>query len=68
MKRYDDWVNIAPDKELNDEAEYQRPELSNRYTAPTNETEEKIVEIWEKILGYKGIGIEDNFLSLAAIH
>ena len=64
MKRYDDWVNIAADKELNDEVEYKRPELSNRYTAPTNETEEKIVEIWEKILGYKGIGIEDNFFEL----
>lgn len=63
-KRYEDWVNIAANEEMNDETEYKRPELSNEYAAPTNETEEKIVEIWEKILGYKGIGIEDNFFEL----
>lgn len=63
-KRYDDWVNIFNHSELNGEVEYMRPELSNEYIAPTNEIEEKMVEIWEKILGYRGIGIEDNFFEL----
>ncbi|HTI07452.1 MAG TPA: amino acid adenylation domain-containing protein [Puia sp.] len=31
------------------------------YVAPRYETEEKLVSVWEEILGRKGIGIEDNF-------
>ncbi|WP_298427800.1 non-ribosomal peptide synthetase [uncultured Kordia sp.] len=34
------------------------------YTAPTNEVEEKLVEIWENILGIEKIGIQDNFFEL----
>ncbi|MBL7727243.1 MAG: amino acid adenylation domain-containing protein, partial [Dinghuibacter sp.] len=34
---------------------------SSSYTAPENETQAELAEIWETILGLKGIGIHDNF-------
>jgi len=34
------------------------------YVAPSNETEEKLVEIWHEILGRDKIGIKDNFFDL----
>ncbi|OYD96055.1 polyketide synthase [Nostoc sp. 'Peltigera membranacea cyanobiont' 213] len=43
---------------------YPRPELSNNYIAPRNETEQKIVDIWQQSLGIEQIGIHDNFFEL----
>ncbi|BBB93454.1 MAG TPA: non-ribosomal peptide synthetase [Methylomusa anaerophila] len=34
------------------------------YEAPRNETEKILVEIWQEVLGTKGIGINDNFFAL----
>ncbi|WP_264530518.1 non-ribosomal peptide synthetase [Flavobacterium sp. N502540] len=34
------------------------------YVAPRNETEEKLVLIWEEILGRERIGVKDNFFDL----
>ena len=34
---------------------------ATEYVAPRYEMEEKMVSVWEEILGRKGIGIEDNF-------
>ncbi len=34
------------------------------YEAPTNETEERLVEIWKVVLGIESVGINDNFLDL----
>jgi len=34
------------------------------YVAPNNETEEKLVQIWEEILQKEKIGINDNFFEL----
>ncbi|WP_205410234.1 non-ribosomal peptide synthetase [Aquimarina longa] len=40
-------------------------ELSTReYVAPRNETEEKLVAIWQELLGVERVGIEDNFFEL----
>ncbi|MBL6449165.1 amino acid adenylation domain-containing protein [Fulvivirga sp. 29W222] len=45
-------------------------ELSNQYgaeseyVAPESETQKKLVDIWEEVLGRKEIGIEDNFFEL----
>lgn len=64
QKRYDDWVNVSTKIEPENEVGFNRPDLPNEYVAPSNELEEKIVEIWEQILGYKGIGVEDNFFEL----
>jgi amino acid adenylation domain-containing protein len=43
------------------------PELTDRaaeYIAPRNETEEKLAEIWQELLGLERIGINDNFFEL----
>jgi amino acid adenylation domain-containing protein len=41
-----------------------RPELGHTYTAPRNETELKIVDIWQQFLGIEQVGIHDNFFEL----
>ncbi|MFC4547674.1 condensation domain-containing protein, partial [Paenactinomyces guangxiensis] len=35
-----------------------------RYMAPTNQTEEILVRIWEDVLGVERVGIHDNFFEL----
>jgi len=49
----------APDRES-----HARPELGNAYAAPGTETEERIVGIWQEILGVEPVGIHDNFFEL----
>ncbi|MCC5623715.1 type I polyketide synthase [Nostoc sp. CHAB 5715] len=43
---------------------HSRPELSNAYGAPRNETEQIIADIWQKLLGIELVGIYDNFFEL----
>jgi amino acid adenylation domain-containing protein len=43
---------------------YPRPELNNPYVAPRNETEQKIVNIWQEYLGIEPVGIYDDFFEL----
>ncbi len=43
---------------------YRRPQVGNTYTAPTNEIEITLVDIWQQILGVEPIGIHDNFFEL----
>ncbi len=38
--------------------------MEDEYEAPRNKIEEKIVEIWEEILGIEGIGINHNYFDL----
>ena len=38
--------------------------LSNEYVAPGNDTEKKLAEIWQQLLGTERIGIHDNFFEL----
>ncbi|WP_136669411.1 non-ribosomal peptide synthetase, partial [Flavobacterium sp. H122] len=38
--------------------------IRKMYVGPTNETERKVVEIWQEILGIDKIGIEDDFFEL----
>ncbi len=42
----------------------ERPELSIPYTPPSDETEQILVNIWQKFLGINRIGIDDNFFDL----
>ncbi len=43
---------------------YPRPELSNDYVAPRNQNEQKLVDIWQEVIGIERIGIYDNFFEL----
>ena len=43
---------------------YSRPDVGIEYIAPTNEIEQKVVSIWETLLGTSPVGINDNFLRL----
>ncbi len=43
---------------------HERPELSNDYVEPKNDTERKLVAIWQELLGVSQIGIRDNFFEL----
>jgi acyl carrier protein len=43
---------------------YQRPQLKNAYVAPTNESESKIADIYQELLGIDQVGIHDNFFEL----
>ncbi|MCP4150089.1 MAG: amino acid adenylation domain-containing protein, partial [bacterium] len=38
--------------------------ISEEYQAPTHETEKKLVQIWQEILGIKKIGVTDNFFEI----
>ena len=41
-----------------------RPELITDYVKPENLAEEKLVEIWQEVLGFDEIGVSDNFFEL----
>jgi len=43
---------------------HERPGLSTDYIPPSNELEQFIIDIWEKNLGYKKIGIMDDWFDL----
>ena len=41
-----------------------RPDLQNPYVPLTSELEQTIANIWQEILGIKGVGLHDNFFEL----
>jgi acyl carrier protein len=42
----------------------QRPDLSEEYTAPANELEQSLAQMWEAFFGMEKIGVNDNFFEL----
>jgi len=63
-----DRMPLTPNGKLNrtalpDPGEKEMPEES-RYTAPGNDTESTLADIWAKILRVNRVGIHDNFLDL----
>ncbi|BEL08268.1 hypothetical protein Q0Z83_064590 [Actinoplanes sichuanensis] len=46
----------APDDE--------RPELSTAYTAPSNDLERSLAEVWAQVLRVQRVGVHDNFFEL----
>jgi acyl transferase domain-containing protein/SAM-dependent methyltransferase len=43
---------------------HSRPNLKNAYAPPTNELEQKLVEVYQELLGIEQIGIHDSFFAL----
>ncbi|MFN6570005.1 beta-ketoacyl synthase N-terminal-like domain-containing protein [Dendronalium sp. ChiSLP03b] len=43
---------------------YPRPNLATPYIAPSNELEQEIANVWQKVFGFEKIGIDDNFFDL----
>ncbi|QRN95171.1 non-ribosomal peptide synthase/polyketide synthase [Archangium violaceum] len=41
-----------------------RPELERQYVAPRNDTEQRLAEVWAKVLGLDRVGVHDNFFAL----
>jgi 3-oxoacyl-(acyl-carrier-protein) synthase/acyl carrier protein len=58
-EKQDTYKAASPTKKL-----YPRPELSTDYTAPVNETEEKLAGIWQNFFGFDQIGSQDDFFEL----
>ncbi len=46
------------------EPDNSRAQAEEKYVAPGNNIETQLVEIWEKVLGVKSIGIKDDFFEL----
>ena len=44
--------------------EQQRPELADRYVAPTTAAEKELAAIWSKVLRVEQVGVNDNFFEL----
>lgn len=44
--------------------DFSRPELDTEYVNPSNEKEERIITLFEKVLHVKGVGLHDNFFDL----
>ncbi len=45
-------------------AGFSRPNLPTAYVAPRSDLEKHLAQLWEELLGVKGVGIEDNFFEL----
>ncbi len=43
---------------------HERPDISTSYTEPANETEQKMANIWQELLGIEQIGVNDDFFEL----
>jgi acyl transferase domain-containing protein len=41
-----------------------RPELTTAYAAPRDEVEQTIAEVWQELLGFERVGVNDNFFDL----
>jgi FkbH-like protein len=66
-------TGIERDKDTNDtdldfvpntDLFFDRPELSNEYAVPENETQRQMITIWQELLGILNIGILDDFFDL----
>jgi acyl transferase domain-containing protein/SAM-dependent methyltransferase len=54
--------NTVPN--VNTSTTHSRPKLKNAYAPPTNDLEQKLVEVYQEFLGIEQIGIDDSFFAL----
>ncbi|MGH3379748.1 MAG: amino acid adenylation domain-containing protein, partial [Actinoallomurus sp.] len=47
-----------------DVARAARPSIAARYVEPRDETERRLAEIWERLLGLEPVGVDDDFIEL----
>ena len=80
--RIDQWVNLKEPAQADTakpggngkvEARHSRPDLNVPFQEPGSQTERRVAEIWEEMLGVSPIGVNDPFFelgghSLLAIH
>jgi amino acid adenylation domain-containing protein len=57
-------ANGKVDRKLFPPPDQNRPELEPSYAAPRTSIEERLAEIWSKLLGLNQVGIRDNFFDL----
>ena len=55
---------IAVQVKTKQEHQHVRPQLKTAYKSSENELEERLVHIWEDLLGISGLGVEDDFFEL----
>ncbi len=69
-ERIEKWIKLESvrygreSKTANPSGFHPKPDLSNTYVAPRNPCEKAIVDIWQNLLGYDEIGVQDDFLKL----
>ncbi|HSD46627.1 MAG TPA: KR domain-containing protein, partial [Pyrinomonadaceae bacterium] len=49
---------------VTDVVRHERPPLPNPYVEPETEMEHRITAVWQQVLGFEQIGVEDNFFDL----
>jgi amino acid adenylation domain-containing protein/non-ribosomal peptide synthase protein (TIGR01720 family) len=63
-----DSLPLLPNGKVNQKAlpapDSSRPELECEFTAPRNEIERKLADIWAEVLGLERVGAHDNFFDL----
>ncbi|PCK22815.1 polyketide synthase [Bacillus pumilus] len=69
-ERIEQWLSLeskaAESEDSYEVSKHERPELSNPYVAPRNETEKAICQVWQDFMGMEQVGIHDNFFDLGA--
>jgi acyl transferase domain-containing protein/acyl carrier protein len=56
--------NVILDRNSEGRPMHKRPEISSSYTAPRDDFEQKIADVWQELLGIQQIGIHDDFFEL----
>jgi acyl carrier protein/NADP-dependent 3-hydroxy acid dehydrogenase YdfG len=69
QQRINQWVKLEFLQELKKQARdhthlHPRPALDTVYVAPGNQIEDRIAQVWQRLLGIDRVGIIDNFFSL----
>ncbi|EIE99140.1 polyketide synthase family protein [Saccharomonospora glauca K62] len=64
--RFDQWSGTRETSQPapRSSAAHARPELQTTYVAPRNDTERRLAEIWQDLLGIDRVGVHDNFFEL----